>query len=148
MSSWAKWGGSTLALEELDYSGKDVDLKEKDDSNDYDPDDFKMEDGEEKRIIEKQSLRHPSVDQLKKVLADWITNTLEHQRIIVTDLEEDLFDGQVLQKLIEHLAKIKIDVPEVTLTIAKQQEKLMAVLDAINRNLTKCEIKWDVTREL
>ena len=46
------------------------------------------------------------------MLADWITNTLEHQRIIVTDLEEDLFDGQVLQKLIEHLAKIKIDVSD------------------------------------
>ena len=56
-----------IVVEELDYSGKDVDLKERDDSNDYDPDDFKMEDGEEKRIIEKQSLRHPSVDQLKKV---------------------------------------------------------------------------------
>ena len=45
-----------------------------------------------------------------KVLANWITTTLEHQRIIVKNLQEDLFDGQVLQKLIEHYAKIALKV--------------------------------------
>jgi parvin len=31
---------------------------------------------------------------------DWINDELAEQRIIVKDLEEDLFDGQILQKLI------------------------------------------------
>jgi len=34
------------------------------------------------------------------VLIDWINDELADFRIIVKDLEEDLFDGQILQKLI------------------------------------------------
>lgn len=34
-----------------------------------------------------------------QVLIDWINNELEEERIIVKDLEEDVYDGQVLQKL-------------------------------------------------
>lgn len=34
-----------------------------------------------------------------QVLIDWINNELEEERIIVKNLEEDLYDGQVLQKL-------------------------------------------------
>lgn len=34
-----------------------------------------------------------------KVLIDWINSELEEDRIIVKDLEEDCYDGQVLQKL-------------------------------------------------
>ena len=45
-----------------------------------------------------------------KVLKDWINNTLVEQRIIVQELEEDLFDGQVLQKLLENLGDIKLQV--------------------------------------
>jgi len=35
-----------------------------------------------------------------QVLIDWINDELADFRIIVKDLEEDLFDGQILQKLI------------------------------------------------
>ena len=41
---------------------------------------------------------------------DWINNTLVEQRIIVQDIQEDLFDGQVLQKLLEKLGDIKLQV--------------------------------------
>ena len=34
------------------------------------------------------------------MLLDWINDELAEQRIIVKDLEEDMFDGQILQKLI------------------------------------------------
>lgn len=34
-----------------------------------------------------------------QVLIDWINSELEEERIIVKDLEEDCYDGQVLQKL-------------------------------------------------
>ena len=45
------------------------------------------------------------------MLIDWINDELADFRIIVKDLEEDLFDGQILQKLIgltvvEYLYKI------------------------------------------
>ena len=34
------------------------------------------------------------------MLLDWINDELAEQRIIVKDLEEDMFDGQILQKLL------------------------------------------------
>ncbi len=37
------------------------------------------------------------------MLLDWINDELADHRIIVKDLEEDLFDGQILQKLIGNL---------------------------------------------
>ena len=37
---------------------------------------------------------------LFQLLIDWINDVLAEQRIVVKDLEEDLFDGQILQKLI------------------------------------------------
>ena len=43
--------------------------------------------------------RHLSTVFLQ-VLIDWINDELADFRIIVKDLEEDLFDGQILQKLI------------------------------------------------
>lgn len=147
MSSWAPWTGA-LALEEIDHSRKDEDLEDRyNDDNDYDPNEFKLEEGQEKRIVEKQSLRNPKIQELKKILSEWITTTLEHQRIIVQNLEEDLFDGQVLQKLIEHFAKIKLQVNEVTMTSGKQKEKLGAVLQTINQHLdfTKLDgVNWSV----
>lgn len=37
---------------------------------------------------------------LPQVLIDWINDVLVEERIIVKQLEEDLYDGQVLQKLL------------------------------------------------
>ena len=34
------------------------------------------------------------------MLLDWINDELADHRIIVKDIEDDLFDGQILQKLI------------------------------------------------
>jgi len=45
-----------------------------------------------------------------QVLIDWVNNELVDQRIIVKDIQEDLFDGQVLQKLLEKLGNIKLQV--------------------------------------
>lgn len=42
----------------------------------------------------------PKIKELIRVLIEWINDVLAEQRIIVKDIEEDLFDGQVLQKLI------------------------------------------------
>ena len=44
-----------------------------------------------------------------QVLIDWINDVLVDERIIVKSLEDDLYDGQVLQKL---LGKRKSHFPE------------------------------------
>lgn len=72
---------------------------------------------------------------LVKVLVNWINDELAEQRIIVKSLEEDLFDGQILGKLVEKLSGQKLDVIEVTQNEDLQRHKLRAVLDTANRLL-------------
>uniref|UniRef100_A0A8C9SWK6 Parvin, beta n=1 Tax=Scleropages formosus TaxID=113540 RepID=A0A8C9SWK6_SCLFO len=67
-----------------------------------------------------------------QVLIDWVNNELEEERIIVKDLEEDLYDGQVLQKLFEKLSGRKLNVAEVTQSEIGQKQKLQTVLEAVN----------------
>lgn len=69
---------------------------------------------------------------LQTVLKEWINDELSIHRIIVQDLAEDLFDGQVLQKLLETLTGDKLDVPEVTQLEEAQKQKLSVVLAHFN----------------
>lgn len=71
--------------------------------------------------------------ELIQVLIDWINDELAAQRIIVKDISEDLYDGQVLQKLLEKLTETKLDVLEVTQSEEGQRQKLAVVLRAVNR---------------
>ena len=43
------------------------------------------------------------------MLLDWINDVLADERIIVKDIEEDLFDGQILQKLIGEVFGYKVE---------------------------------------
>ncbi|XP_074656404.1 beta-parvin-like isoform X2 [Tubulanus polymorphus] len=95
----------------------------------------KEEENEERSMIEPTSREDPKLKELQELLLDWINDELADHRIIVKDLEEDLFDGQILQKLIEKLARIKAEVPEVTQTEIGQKQKLRVVLDMVNRIL-------------
>src|ERR1700743_1502963 len=67
------------------------------------------------------------------------------QRIIVKDLEEDLFDGQILGKLIEKLSSQKLDVVEVTQNEDGQRAKLRTVLDQATR-LLGIQSKWSAVK--
>lgn len=66
------------------------------------------------------------------VLIEWINDELADQRIIVKNIEEDLYDGQVLHKLWEKLTGRKLDVLEVTQSEEGQRQKLAVVLTAVN----------------
>lgn len=61
---------------------------------------FVPEENEERSMIEPRSFDDPKLRELISVLIEWINDELANQRIIVKDLEEDLYDGQVLQKLL------------------------------------------------
>ena len=54
---------------------------------------------EERSMIEPRSYDEPKFKELIHVLVEWINDELAGHRIIVKDLEEDLYDGQILQKL-------------------------------------------------
>ncbi|KAK4472816.1 hypothetical protein MN116_004032 [Schistosoma mekongi] len=94
-----------------------------------------LAEGEERSMIEPQSKEHPLVQDLSSSLIEWINTELLDDRILVRNLEDDLFDGQVLQKLIEKLLNIKINHPEVAQTEIGQKQRLKIVLDEINAAL-------------
>lgn len=83
-------------------------------------------------MIEPKSYDNPKFIDLINVLKEWINDELAAQRIIVQDLVEDLYDGQVLQKLLEKLTGEKLDVPEVTQSEEGQKMKLFVVLRHFN----------------
>ncbi|XP_039287577.1 beta-parvin isoform X2 [Nilaparvata lugens] len=114
---------------------------------DLPPEEYNLEENEERSMIEPKSFHNPKLRELIAVLTEWINDELAEQRIIVKDLEEDLYDGQVLQKLLEKLTKRKLDVPEVTQSEEEQKQKLRIVLEESNRVLQQPRFhqqKWTV----
>ncbi|KAL8611436.1 hypothetical protein ACOMHN_014491 [Nucella lapillus] len=115
---------------------------------DIGPEGYQLGEAEERSMIEPVSRESPKLKDLIKILLDWINDELADHRIIVKDIEEDLFDGQILQKLIEKLANVKVEAPEVTQSEIGQKQKLRVVLDYINRILQLPPVwnqqKWSV----
>lgn len=107
-----------------------------------------MAEGETRTVIEEQSKQQADYKTLISQLTNWINDELAQQRIIVKDLQDDLYDGQILGKLIEKLHQIKLDLVEVTQNERAQRHKLRTVLDTINRILTLqarwARIRWSV----
>ncbi|KAG2460141.1 PARVB protein, partial [Polypterus senegalus] len=104
------------------------------------------EENAERSMLDPASREDPKFKELLRVLIDWINNELEEERIIVKDLEEDLYDGQVLQKLFEKLSGRKLNVAEVTQSEIGQKQKLQTVLEAVNDLLRPngWAIEWSV----
>uniref|UniRef100_A0AAX7T745 Calponin-homology (CH) domain-containing protein n=1 Tax=Astatotilapia calliptera TaxID=8154 RepID=A0AAX7T745_ASTCA len=104
----------------------------------------------EDTLLEEQEYRNCSkfdcILMCIQVLIDWINSELEEERIIVKDLEEDCYDGQVLQKLFEKLSGRKLNVAEVTQSEIGQKQKLQTVLEAVNDVLRPhgWTVEWSV----
>ncbi|KAK4873373.1 hypothetical protein RN001_015402 [Aquatica leii] len=99
------------------------------------PEEYALDENEERCMIQPHAFNDPKLHELMQVLIEWINDELASQRIIVQDLAEDLYDGQVLQKLFEKLTNDKLDVPEVTQSEEGQRQKLAVVLAYFNRVL-------------
>lgn len=110
-----------------------------------------MSDNESRAIIDASSQQREDYQSLVRTLINWINDELNEQRIIVKSLEADLYDGQVLGRLVEKLGKTKLDVVEFTQNENLQKQKLRQVLETLNRILTSSDqsskwiqIKWSV----
>ena len=99
------------------------------------PEDTLLEENEECTVIDPNSRDDPRLKELVKVLINWINDVLVEERIIVKQLEEDLYDGQVLQKLLEKLADRKLNMAEVTQSEIGQKQKLQTVLEVVQELL-------------
>lgn len=96
------------------------------------------DDNEERSMIDPRSMEDRKLRELIDILVEWINDELANQRIIVKTLDEDLYDGQVLQKLLEKLAGEKLDVPEVTQSEEGQRQKLSIILANVNKVFILC----------
>lgn len=105
-----------------------------------------MEDNEQRSIIQPACLNFPDVRDLLQILIDWINDELVEERIIVANIEQDLYDGQVLHKLWEKLTGNTLNVLEVTQSEEGQRQKLSVVLNAVNHTLGYHHTtpKWNV----
>ncbi|CAB4010794.1 Alpha-parvin [Paramuricea clavata] len=112
------------------------------------PNSFKLEETEERTMVEPASLEDPKVHELMNNLLEWINSELAEKRIVVRDLEEDLYDGQILSILMEKLAKIKFEFSEVTQSVGGQIEKLEIILNKVEQlvRIDKSEVQWTATK--
>lgn len=110
------------------------------------PQSIVLEEGEEKRVLTEESRDDPRVREVIQLLIHWLNDELAPQRIVVKHIQEDLYDGQIIQKLIEKLANIKIEVPEVSQSEEGQRQKLHIVLETVNRIIAQGQYettKWN-----
>merc|ERR1711970_254007 len=117
-----------------------------------DPEKQKLREGDMRSFVPLASQNEENVQLLMTNLKNWINTSLQKDRIIVRSLENDLYDGLVLQKLLEALSGIKISIPEVTQNRDEQKRKLSLILNHINEELMpslinsgdKVNKKWSV----
>lgn len=87
------------------------------------------------QMVERHSKAKEDVVALSRLLIEWINQQLQDERILVRDLEEDLFDGQILQKLLERIFGVGIDEPEFSQTEQGQKQRLRKCLELVNAQL-------------
>lgn len=111
-----------------------------------DDEDVIMAVGEEKIVTQPHSLDEPDVKELIQSLLHWINDVLEGRRLIVRDIVEDLYDGQVLGELIAELSGEDVDVIPVTQSSYMQKNKLRYLLDKLDKivGIRGGQRKWDV----
>ncbi|VDD74869.1 unnamed protein product [Mesocestoides corti] len=96
---------------------------------------YQLAEGEECSMLEPHSKERPVVKELIETLIDWINKELIDERILVRDVEADLYDGQVLQKLLEKLTGSSLNQPELTQTEMGQRQRLKLVLEEVRNAL-------------
>jgi len=151
-SFWEKMG--TLGRKKKVQEAKEVEIEGKyaidspgmPKSSEVPPEEYMLEENEERSMIEPKSYENPKLKDLIKIIVEWINDELVEERIIIQDIEEDLYDGQILQKLLEKLTRDKLSVPEVTQSEEGQKNKLRIVLGVANRvlGLQRGQARWSV----
>eukprot|EP00794_Sanderia_malayensis_P008633 gene8633-9565_t len=100
------------------------------------PDSFFLDEGQERYMVEPNSLEDSKVKELCEVLLDWINDELQDLRIVVKNIAEDLYDGHILAIFVEKLSGIDFGaLTEVTQSVTVQKQKLDQFLHKVNEIL-------------
>jgi parvin len=123
-------------VQDLEKEGhKAISLQDENPQLYLDDDEVIMAIGEEKTVTQPQSLNEPEVKKLIQILLKWVNDVLENRRLIVREIAEDFYDGQVLGELIAELSGETIEVVPVTQSSYMQKNKLRYLLDKLDKML-------------
>lgn len=137
----------SILVQDVQEEGKyAIDSPGKPNAPEIPPEDYNLNDNEQRSIIQPQCLNFPDVRDLLQTLVDWINDELVEERIIVSNIEQDLYDGQVLHKLFEKLTGNTLNVLEVTQSEEGQRQKLTVVLNAVNHVSSLGCCRFEVTQ--
>ncbi|CAF0731007.1 unnamed protein product [Brachionus calyciflorus] len=110
-----------------------------------DPEAYELKENDKRTALEINEKK--KLEPLIQVLIDWINHELSDKRVIVKDLEEDLYDGQILHMLIEKLSGLKIsNESRLNLGEISQKQNLKLILNFINQTMGIHPVisKWKV----
>ncbi|KAI6657961.1 hypothetical protein LOD99_15678 [Oopsacas minuta] len=110
-------------------------------------DTYIMDVGDERHTVTPMSLKEIKIQALVKVLLDWVNDVVSVRRIIVRDIVDDFFDGQVLSEFIEILFEIEQPFQStIAQSVISQRSKLTWSLDEVHKrlNLNPKECPWSV----
>lgn len=65
--------------------------------------DYGLGENESRAIVDESSRNSQPFQDLVRVLVNWVNDELYDKRIIIKNLEMDLYDGQILGHLVEKL---------------------------------------------
>ena len=99
-----------------------------------DPEIYQLKENEERSALEINEKK--KLEPLIKTLIAWINSELTDDRIIVKDIQEDIYDGQILQMLIEKLTAFKLSTQtKINLGEISRKQNLKHVIEFINTTL-------------
>lgn len=105
---------------------------------DLNPEDYELQDGEKRTYIDPRSENDPLFVEILRSLQEWVNDLLnDEDRIRVTCMREDFFDGVVLKRIVERLSAsaIKLPLDEDVQAKERQKKNLTAVLARIDELL-------------
>ena len=68
----------------------------------------KLEEGKEISLLDEESKKSAKVQHLVHILKEWINVRLSKENIVVRDLQEDLYDGQIIHKIMRSSFLVKL----------------------------------------
>eukprot|EP00731_Ephydatia_muelleri_P029740 Em0021g263a len=140
------FGSKNQEVQELEKEGAKAIATQSEEPIRYDLDEEALCVGEERIVLQPQALQQPAVKELMATLLCWINDSLEDRRIIVRDLTEDIYDGQVLGELLQQLTGETLNVIPVTQSAYMQKNKLKTLLEKVNSilNIPEGTVQWSV----
>ena len=68
----------------------------------------KLEEGKEISLLDEESKKSAKVQHLVHILKEWINVRLSKENIVVRDLQEDMYDGQIIHKIMRSFLSVKL----------------------------------------